>query len=72
MTCARFVNRIERYLNRADGVDVATVNLATERATCDSIRVIGALLGLMAVADAVKPASADAVARLQRPGSRCG
>ena len=33
MTCASCVNRIERFLNRADGVDVATVNLATERAT---------------------------------------
>jgi Cu+-exporting ATPase len=33
MTCASCVNRIERYLNRADGVAVANVNLATERAT---------------------------------------
>ena len=33
MTCASCVNRIERYLNRADGVTVASVNLATERAT---------------------------------------
>ena len=33
MTCASCVNRIERFLNRADGVEVATVNLATERAT---------------------------------------
>jgi Cu+-exporting ATPase len=33
MTCASCVNRIERFLNRADGVAVATVNLATERAT---------------------------------------
>ncbi|HET8571602.1 MAG TPA: heavy metal translocating P-type ATPase [Candidatus Limnocylindria bacterium] len=33
MTCASCVNRIERYLNRADGVAQATVNLATERAT---------------------------------------
>jgi Cu+-exporting ATPase len=33
MTCASCVNRIERFLNRADGVDTATVNLATERAT---------------------------------------
>jgi Cu+-exporting ATPase len=33
MTCASCVNRIERYLNRLDGVTSATVNLATERAT---------------------------------------
>ena len=33
MTCASCVNRIERYLNRADGVAEANVNLATERAT---------------------------------------
>jgi P-type Cu+ transporter len=33
MTCASCVNRIERYLNRADGVADANVNLATERAT---------------------------------------
>jgi Cu+-exporting ATPase len=33
MTCASCVNRIERYLTRADGVADANVNLATERAT---------------------------------------
>jgi P-type Cu+ transporter len=33
MTCASCVNRIERFLNKADGVAEATVNLATERAT---------------------------------------
>ena len=33
MTCASCVNRIERFLNRAEGVTTATVNLATERAT---------------------------------------
>ena len=33
MTCASCVNRIERYLSRADGVAEANVNLATERAT---------------------------------------
>ena len=33
MTCASCVNRIERFLARADGVAEANVNLATERAT---------------------------------------
>ena len=32
MTCASCVNRIERYLNKVDGVAQASVNLATERA----------------------------------------
>src|SRR5919106_1746324 len=33
MTCASCVNRVERFLDRADGVSQASVNLATERAT---------------------------------------
>ena len=33
MTCASCVTRIERFLNRADGVAESVVNLATERAT---------------------------------------
>jgi Cu+-exporting ATPase len=33
MTCANCSARVERALNRADGVIEATVNLATERAT---------------------------------------
>jgi Cu+-exporting ATPase len=33
MTCASCVNRIERFLGKADGVQEASVNLATERAT---------------------------------------
>ncbi|MGZ6372655.1 MAG: cation transporter, partial [Candidatus Limnocylindria bacterium] len=33
MTCASCVTRIERFLDRADGVADAAVNLATERAT---------------------------------------
>ena len=32
MTCASCVNRVERYLRKADGVLEASVNLATERA----------------------------------------
>ncbi|MBA2299740.1 MAG: heavy metal translocating P-type ATPase [Chloroflexi bacterium] len=33
MTCASCVNRIERFLNKTEGVETATVNLATEMAT---------------------------------------
>jgi Cu+-exporting ATPase len=33
MTCASCVNRVERYLGRADGVATASVNLASERAS---------------------------------------
>lgn len=33
MTCASCVNRIERKLKKVEGVEVATVNLATERGT---------------------------------------
>ena len=33
MTCASCVNRIERFLRKSDGVENASVNLATETAT---------------------------------------
>src|SRR4029079_15915113 len=33
MTCASCVNRIERFLRKTEGVQEATVNLATEMAT---------------------------------------
>jgi Cu+-exporting ATPase len=33
MTCASCVNRIERYLRKTEGVESASVNLATEQAT---------------------------------------
>jgi Cu+-exporting ATPase len=33
MTCASCVNRVERFLNKVEGVSEASVNLATERAT---------------------------------------
>ena len=33
MTCASCVNRVERFLRKADGVVQASVNLATEQAT---------------------------------------
>jgi Cu+-exporting ATPase len=47
MTCASCVNRIERYLRKADGVIEATVNLATETASVryDSRRIAPEALG---------------------------
>ena len=47
MTCASCVNRIERYLRKADGVIEATVNLATETASVryDSRRIAPDALG---------------------------
>jgi P-type Cu+ transporter len=47
MTCASCVNRIERYLRKADGVIEATVNLATESASVryDAARITPAGLG---------------------------
>ena len=33
MTCASCVNRIERFLKKTPGVELANVNLATEKAT---------------------------------------
>jgi Cu+-exporting ATPase len=56
MTCASCVNRIERYLRQVDGVDQATVNLATERATV----VAGARVGAGEIIAAVEAAGYDA------------
>ena len=42
MTCASCVNRIERYLRKVDGVEQASVNLATERATIVAPATVGA------------------------------
>jgi len=56
MTCASCVNRIERFLNRADGVDVATVNLATERAT---VRFDPALIDRAGIVSAIESAGYD-------------
>src|SRR5512143_1663800 len=64
MTCASCVNRITRFLQKVDGVDVAEVNLATETATVrfDPSRI--AAVDLAAAVDA-----AGYVARLdQRSG----
>jgi copper chaperone CopZ len=56
MTCASCVNRIERFLSRADGVDVATVNLATERAT---VRFDPALIDRAGIVSAIESAGYD-------------
>jgi Cu+-exporting ATPase len=56
MTCASCVNRIERYLRKVEGVEDATVNLATERATV----VAGPEVGVDAIIAAVEEAGYDA------------
>jgi P-type Cu+ transporter len=53
MTCASCVNRIERFLNRADGVAEATVNLATERA---SVRFDPAIIDRAAIVRTIEAA----------------
>ncbi|HEY8169952.1 MAG TPA: heavy metal translocating P-type ATPase, partial [Candidatus Limnocylindria bacterium] len=59
MTCASCVNRIERFLNRADGVDEATVNLATERAT---VRYDPAVIDRGGIVAAIEEAGYDVAA----------
>ena len=56
MTCASCVNRIERFVNRVDGVAEVSVNLATERArvTYDAART-----GLSTLQEAVRAAGYD-------------
>ena len=56
MTCASCVNRIERHLNKLDGVTSATVNLATERATVTAERSVT----LAQILGAVEAAGYDA------------
>jgi P-type Cu+ transporter len=56
MTCASCVNRIERFLNKTDGVVTANVNLATERAT---VRVDPAVAGRSELVAAVEAAGYD-------------
>ncbi len=59
MTCASCVNRIERFLNRADGVAEATVNLASERAT---IRFDPALIDRGAIVKTIEAAGYEVAA----------
>src|SRR5688500_3749251 len=69
MTCASCANRIERRLNKLDGVS-ASVNYATERATVDhdgSVAVeqlVGAVeaAGYQAVLPSAEPAAAEEAA----------
>ena len=56
MTCASCVNRIERFLNKTDGVVEANVNLATERAT---VTVNPAVAGRSELVAAVEAAGYD-------------
>ncbi len=53
MTCASCVNRIERFLRKTDGVQEATVNLATERAT---IRFLPTVTGRAELVQAIEAA----------------
>src|ERR1700741_469049 len=56
MTCASCVNRIERFLNKTPGVEEASVNLATERAT---VRLDPAIAGRDEAVAAVRDAGYD-------------
>src|SRR3954447_15122619 len=56
MTCASCVNRIERFLRKADGVLEANVNLATEQRT---VRVDPAVAGREELVAAVERAGYD-------------
>jgi Cu+-exporting ATPase len=56
MTCASCVNRIERFLKKTPGVEDASVNLATERAT---VRLDPAVAGRDEAVAAVKAAGYD-------------
>jgi Cu+-exporting ATPase len=56
MTCASCVNRIERFLKRTDGVESASVNLATETAT---VRYLPDLAGRAELVQAIEAAGYD-------------
>jgi Cu+-exporting ATPase len=64
MTCASCVNRIERYLRATEGVESASVNLATELAT---IRYLPDIAGRTELVGAVERAGYDV-----RPESTAG
>jgi len=56
MTCASCVNRIERFLKKTDGVETASVNLATEVAT---IRFVPRVTGRAELVGAIEAAGYD-------------
>jgi Cu+-exporting ATPase len=56
MTCASCVNRIERFLKKTPGVEMASVNLATEMAT---IRYLPDVAGRAELAGAIEAAGYD-------------
>ena len=60
MTCASCVNRIERFLRKTPGVEVATVNLATEMAT---IRYLPDVADRAALVGAIEAAGYDVRSR---------
>ena len=53
MTCANCSARVERALNKADGVSEASVNLATEKAT---VRFVPGAITLEAISDTIRRA----------------
>ncbi len=65
MTCASCVNRIERFLRKADGVTAANVNLATERAT---VSLDPTVAGRAEVVAAIEAAGYDV--RPERPSAQ--
>src|SRR3954452_21316098 len=60
MTCASCVNRVERFLRKTPGVEVATVNLATETAT---IRYLPEVAGRAELVGAVEAAGYEVPSR---------
>jgi Cu+-exporting ATPase len=64
MTCASCVNRIERFLKKTPGIEDASVNLATERAT---VRLDPAVAGRDEAVEAVRAAGYEV--RAEAPGA---
>jgi cation transport ATPase len=81
MTCAACATRIEKGLNKLDGVVKANVNLALEKATVEYkskvlssgdigktamlAAIDGQFAGMVAVADTIKKTSKTAISRLK-------